>query len=55
MFVLVGSSGERVLHLKILAAIAQITQDAGFYEKWLEVTNKEELKNLVLLAERKRG
>ena len=36
-------------------AIAQITQNPGFYEKWLEVTNKEELKNLVLLGERKRG
>ena len=55
MFVLVGSSDERVLHLKILAAIAQITQNPGFYEKWLEVTNKEELKNLVLLGERRRG
>ena len=54
MFVLVGVSGERVLHLKILAAIAQITQNPGFYEKWFEVTNKEELKTLVLLAERKR-
>jgi len=55
MFVLVGSSDDRVLHLKILAAIAQITQNPGFYEKWLEVTNKEELKNLVLLGERRRG
>ena len=55
MFVLVGSSDERVLHLKVLAAIAQITQNPGFYEKWLEVTNKEELKNLVLLGERRRG
>jgi len=40
---------------QILTAIAQIVQDPGFYEKWLEVTHKEELKNLVLLAERKRG
>jgi len=55
MFVLVGSSGERVLHLKILAAIAQIVHDPGFYEKWIKVTRKEELKNLVLLAERRRG
>jgi len=55
MFVLVGSSGERVLHLKILAAIAQIVQDPEFCAKWFKVTHKEELKNLVLLAERKRG
>ena len=55
VFVLVGSSGERSLHLKDLAAIAQITQNPEFDKKWLEVTNKEELKNIVLLAERKRG
>jgi len=55
VFILVGSSGERSLHLKDLAAIAQITQNPEFDKKWLEVTNKEELKNIVLLAERKRG
>jgi len=55
VFVLVGSSGERSLHLKDLAAIAQITQNPEFDKKWLEATNKDELKNIVLLAERKRG
>jgi len=53
-FVLVGSSGERSLHLKDLAAIAQITQDPEFDKKWLEARNEDELRNLVLLAKRSR-
>ena len=54
-FVLIGSAGERSLHLKDLAAIAQITQNPDFDKKWLEARNKEELKNIVLLAERTRS
>ncbi|MFH1783704.1 MAG: amino acid permease [bacterium] len=54
-FVLVGSSGERVLHLKILAAIATIIQSHDFEKKWLEAKGEEELKHVILLAERKRG
>ncbi|HID94455.1 MAG TPA: amino acid permease [Candidatus Latescibacteria bacterium] len=55
IFILVGSSDERNLHLKVLAAIAQITQIPEFDKRWFEATNKEELKNIVLLAERRRG
>jgi len=55
LFVLVGPGGERVLHLKILAAIAQVVQSPEFEKKWLEARNEEELKNIVLLAERRRG
>ena len=54
-FVLVGSSGERVLHLKILAAIATIVQSHDFEKKWFEAQGEEELKHVILLAERKRG
>jgi len=54
-FVLAGSAGDRVLHLKILAAIAQVVQNPEFDKKWLEAKNEEELKNIVLLAERTRG
>ncbi|MFH1354815.1 MAG: amino acid permease [Candidatus Omnitrophota bacterium] len=53
-FVLVGSPDQRNLHLKVLAAIAQITQDAEFDKKWLSAANLNELKNIVLLAERQR-
>jgi len=54
-FVLVGSSGERVLHLKILAAIAKTVQSHDFEKNWLEAKGEEELKHAILLAERKRG
>ncbi|RJP29127.1 MAG: amino acid permease [Candidatus Omnitrophota bacterium] len=54
VFVLVGSADERNLHLKSLAAIAQITQNIDFDKKWLEAPNKEDLKNVVLLSERRR-
>lgn len=52
-FILVGSIGERVLHLKILAAIAQITQNPDFERKWLEAKDEEELRNVILLAEKR--
>ena len=55
VFVLVGSAGDRVLHLKILAAIAQVVQNPEFDKKWIEARSKEELKNIVLLSERRRG
>jgi len=55
LFVLVGSGGERILHLKILAAIAQIAQNPEFDKNWLEARSEDELRNIVLLAERKRG
>jgi len=54
-FVLAGSSGERVLHLKILAAIATVVQSHDFEKKWLEAQGEEELKRIILLSERKRG
>ncbi|MFC1646504.1 amino acid permease [Candidatus Omnitrophota bacterium] len=54
VFVLVGSPDKRNLHLKVLAAIAQITQDPEFDKKWLKAANKEELRNIILLAERRR-
>lgn len=53
-FVLVGSTGQRSLHLKDLAAIAQITQNPEFDKQWLAARNEEELKHIVLLAERRR-
>ena len=52
IFVLVGSHDERNLHLKVLAAIAQITQNQEFDRKWFNAKNKDDLKNIILLAER---
>jgi amino acid transporter/mannitol/fructose-specific phosphotransferase system IIA component (Ntr-type) len=53
-FVLIGSIGQRSLHLKDLAAIAQITQNPDFDKQWLAARNEEELKHIILLAERRR-
>ncbi|MDD5561732.1 MAG: amino acid permease [Candidatus Omnitrophica bacterium] len=55
VFILAGSPDERNLHLKALAAIAQITYSAEFDKLWFAASHKEELRNIVLLAERKRG
>lgn len=54
LFVLVGSSDERNFHLRALAAIAQIAQDKDFDKNWLKARNIEELRHIILLAERKR-
>ncbi len=54
MFVLVGSSQERNFYLRALAAIAQIAQDKDFDKNWLGARNIEELRDIILLAERKR-
>jgi len=54
LFVLVGSSDERNFHLRALAAIAQIAQDKDFDKNWLKARNVEELRHIILLAERKR-
>jgi amino acid transporter len=54
LFVLVGSPDERNFHLRALAAIAQIAQDKDFDKNWLKARNTEELRDIILLAERKR-
>lgn len=53
-FVLVGSRDERNFHLRALSAIAQITQDANFDKDWLRAKNIDELRDIVLLAKRRR-
>ncbi|MBN1593505.1 MAG: amino acid permease [Candidatus Coatesbacteria bacterium] len=54
-FVLVGSRDERNYHLRALMAIAQIVQEPGFKERWLESTSPEQMKNTMLLSKRKRA
>jgi APA family basic amino acid/polyamine antiporter len=54
IFVLVGTRDERNFHLRALAAIAQIAQDDNFDKNWLAARNSEELRDILLLAERKR-
>ncbi|MBU2541541.1 MAG: amino acid permease [Candidatus Omnitrophica bacterium] len=54
VFVLVGTKDERNFHLQALAAIAQICQEKNFEKKWLDARNVMELKDVLLLTERKR-
>ena len=54
VFMLVGSKDERNFHLRALAAIAEIAQGKDFGTRWLEARDIEELRHIILLAERKR-
>ncbi|RKY64254.1 MAG: hypothetical protein DRP99_02515, partial [Candidatus Latescibacterota bacterium] len=54
LFVLAGTRDERTFHLQALMAIAQIVQSEGFLRSWEEARGPEELKRLILLAERRR-
>jgi mannitol/fructose-specific phosphotransferase system IIA component (Ntr-type) len=54
VFVLMGSADERNYHLRALMHVAQITQNPGFDSKWLAASGTEQLRNLVLLGERRR-
>ncbi|OQX80639.1 MAG: hypothetical protein B6D56_04765 [Candidatus Omnitrophica bacterium 4484_70.1] len=53
IFLLVGSPDERNLHLKVLAAIAYITQSVKFDERWNKAESKEELRDFLLSIERR--
>ena len=54
VFVLGGTQEKRLLHLKTLAAIATLVDKKGFEQEWLNAANTIELKNLMVLSERKR-
>ncbi len=54
IFVIVASRGQRNLFLRVLAAIAQIVQSPDFEAQWLAARNEQALRDIVLLAERKR-
>ena len=55
VFVLAGTKDERNFHLRALAAIAEIAQSITFDKMWLNARNTEELRDIILLAERKRA
>jgi len=54
VFVLAGTKDERPFHLRSLAAIAQIVQDPHFEKRWMAAKKKEDLRDVILLGERKR-
>ena len=53
-FILMGTMDLRNLHLRALAAIAQVVQNEGFEENWLSLKNEREIKDLLLLSKRRR-
>jgi len=54
VFVITGTKDERTFHLRALASIAQIVQNPNFEKKWLQAKNVEDLRDIILLGERKR-
>ncbi|MEA3427788.1 MAG: PTS sugar transporter subunit IIA [Thermodesulfobacteriota bacterium] len=54
VFAMVGTRDERNFHLRALSAIAQILQDPYFEKKWLRAKNEKALRDVVLMAKRKR-
>jgi amino acid transporter len=54
VFIILGTKDERNLHLKALAAIAQIIQEEGFENSWMQARNEDQLRDILLLSQRKR-
>jgi len=54
MFILAGSRDERNYHLRALMAIAQIAQEKGFEQRWLQARDTQAIRNLLLLSTRTR-
>ncbi len=54
VFLLAGTRDERNFHLRALAAIAQIVQQPRFEERWMQARGEQELRDIILLGERKR-
>lgn len=54
VFVLAGSRDERPFHLRALMSIAQMAQQPRFEEHCLRAGNVEEIRNILLVAERRR-
>ena len=52
--VLLGSMDERNYHLRALMAIAYIAQELDFEQKWLAARNTHDLRDVILLSNRKR-
>lgn len=54
IFVLAGTEDERTFHLRALSAIAQIVHTPSFEREWLRAETTDELRRIVLAAERQR-
>ncbi len=54
LFIMAATADERNFHLRALSAIAQISQDRHFMRNWQRARNAEDIRSLILLAERRR-
>jgi basic amino acid/polyamine antiporter, APA family len=54
VFLLACSQDKRVHHLKTIAAVAALTEQHGFEKRWMEAKSTMELRNYLILNERKR-
>ncbi len=54
VFVLIGTKDKRNLHLRALAAIAQVLQNSEFEKRWLSSRSETEIKDLFILSTRRR-
>jgi len=54
IFVLAATRDERNFHLRALAAIAQVAQQAGFEERWAAARDAQGLRDVILLTKRRR-
>jgi len=54
VFVIMGTMDQRTFHLKALAALAQVIQNKGFEENWLNAKSETALRDIILLGERRR-
>lgn len=55
VFVLAGTKDERNFHLKALMAIAELSSESSFDSAWMKCRNTEEIRDMLLLAKRKRS
>jgi mannitol/fructose-specific phosphotransferase system IIA component (Ntr-type) len=53
-FVLIGSADQRNFHLRALMAIAHIVQEHDFVRRWMAAEHTEQLRDLLLLSDRRR-
>jgi mannitol/fructose-specific phosphotransferase system IIA component (Ntr-type) len=54
LFVLLMPLSDRAFHLQALASIAQILRDPEFDRDWLEARTEQQLRDLILLGDRRR-
>ena len=54
LFIIIGSLDCRNLHLRALAALAQIIQNSNFEQQWLTARTADQLRDILLVSTRRR-